>query len=452
MLILDSGIHTVTCGKLGSRQNITMSKAQLTSLLSMSPRHSSPELPDGSSVGCKSWRRKRGFERWPVTAEEAQFPLAFSFKVHKDPDMFVRLLSVVWRPHNVYCVHVDFKSPPDVYHHIANVTRCFDNVLLVRTRVLVVHASITSLEADLKCARLVLRSPVPWRYHINLCGQDFPLKTNLEMVQIVSALDGSNDVENYPPSNTKPFKTRHHIVDGKIQESGMPKPPFEGNLTLRKGSAYNTVSRAFLKWALKDQVHKDFLLWLNDTWAPDELFWATISYREAAPGGPRTTVRHDREHVLSKAVNWRWDPYNCRGTYVRAVCVFSSLDLPWLLARHELVANKFNGLNDSLILECLEQELERRALAGFTEWLLTVATNSQQSREYGDSLLPSSSSQQEGVSRHSNHHNKRDVTQRLLKEVSKSSGPWVAAAAAGRGWPRLSSLNWSLYRSLPQFP
>ena len=34
-----------------------------------------------------------------------------------------------------------------------------------------------------------------WKYFINLTGQEFPLKTNYEIVQILKAYKGANNVE-----------------------------------------------------------------------------------------------------------------------------------------------------------------------------------------------------------------------------------------------------------------
>ena len=50
------------------------------------------------------------------------------------------------------------------------------------------------LEPELVCMRELLRF-TKWRYFINLTGQEFPLKTNLELVRIMKALNGSNDME-----------------------------------------------------------------------------------------------------------------------------------------------------------------------------------------------------------------------------------------------------------------
>ncbi|KAK7098542.1 beta-1,3-galactosyl-O-glycosyl-glycoprotein beta-1,6-N-acetylglucosaminyltransferase 4-like [Littorina saxatilis] len=432
MLYLNSTITNVACSGLLSRRilNTTQLKTFLDILgpFAYDPRKHS-ERTSRDKGFCEDLQMKRGFYRWPVTQQEEEFPLAFSFKVHKAPDMFERLLSVLWRPHNFYCIHVDFKAPHDVFSHVENISRCFPNVVLTPTRLDVKYASIVSLQADLDCTKLALKSPVKWKYHVSLCGQEFPLKTNLEMVQLITALNGTNDVENYAPSAyfaALSYKYKSVISNGVNKQTNVSKEPFQHKeVAIRKGSAYNTLSRPFVEWVLSfDQVSHDFLEWLNGTWAPDELFWATLSYRQGAPGGPGMEVRHDTDSVLTKAVNWRWDAYKCRGIFApyRSSCIFSSLDLPWLLKRHELIANKFDSHLDSTVLDCLELELERRAIAGYLEIRSALITS-------GSANISGSAGQ-----------------------GSRSSVLSMNASRFAVGsWPVVSSLNWTFYRSLPTF-
>ena len=42
--------------------------------------------------------------------------------------------------------------------------------------------------------RRLLAHPARWRYLLNLTGQEFPLKTNRELVAILQAFRGANDV------------------------------------------------------------------------------------------------------------------------------------------------------------------------------------------------------------------------------------------------------------------
>ncbi len=42
-----------------------------------------------------------------MTLEERGFPLAFSVLLYEEAEQAERLLRAVYRPHNVYCIHVD---------------------------------------------------------------------------------------------------------------------------------------------------------------------------------------------------------------------------------------------------------------------------------------------------------------------------------------------------------
>ena len=259
MVFMESGLINLICSGLSSQRIANQSQLDTLQHLvngSLLPgRHNNNR---GVTKDCQASRLKYAFNRWPVTTQEEQFPLAFSFKLHKYPDMFERLLSVLWRPHNLYCVHVDSKTPPDVYWRIVNVTSCFPNVVLTQTRINVVYASITSLYADIECVKVALNSSVKWRYHINVCGQEFPLKTNLEMVQILTALNGTNDVENYSPNVlfiNLSYKYKSAIHRGRNLHTHVTKAPFpDSSVQIRKGSAYNCLQRRFLDWALRDEV------------------------------------------------------------------------------------------------------------------------------------------------------------------------------------------------------
>lgn len=54
------------------------------------------------------------------------------------------------------------------------------------------------LEAELVCMRALLASGRPFKYFINLTGQEFPLKTNLDLVRILSTFNGANDIQSSP--------------------------------------------------------------------------------------------------------------------------------------------------------------------------------------------------------------------------------------------------------------
>lgn len=132
---------------------------------------------------------------------------------------FERLLRAIYAPQNIYCVHVDKKSEPSFRSAIMAITSCFPNVFMVSQAVDVVYTGWSRVQADLNCMADLYNASTKWKYFINLCGQDFPLKTNLEIVRMLSSLRGGNSMETETMPGAKKWRVSnvHQIVDGKLQ-------------------------------------------------------------------------------------------------------------------------------------------------------------------------------------------------------------------------------------------
>lgn len=136
------------------------------------------------------------------------------------------------------------------------------------------------------------------------------------------------------------------------------------------GSAYFTLSREFVYFVHWSSLAKDFLAWSEDTFSPDEHFWATLV---RVPGVPGEVPRSDPEisELISKThlVKWSYlenDLYpECTGVSVRSVCIYGAAELRWLLNYGHWFANKVDPTVDPVLIECLEEKLEekRRRLA-----------------------------------------------------------------------------------------
>ena len=144
---------------------------------------------------CTRFVARRRYAIWPMNSEEAMFPIAFSILIFKDVEQFERLLRAIYRPQNLYCVHVDNKSSPDIHTAVNVIARCFENVFVLQRSFDVHWGAFSVLEPELACMKRLLRRSKKWKYFINLTGQEFPLKTNWQIVQILKAFNGSNNME-----------------------------------------------------------------------------------------------------------------------------------------------------------------------------------------------------------------------------------------------------------------
>ncbi len=147
------------------------------------------------------------------------FPIAFTIVAHKDFARLARLFRMIYRPQNAYCIHIDSRSTPEFRRAVKELTMCYAgdrNVVLVKEKesVAVNWGDASVIQPQMICARKLLTSvKINWKYVVNCVGQEFPLRTNVELVEALKALKGANLIES--TSNTELWRLFEH------------KPPFE---------------------------------------------------------------------------------------------------------------------------------------------------------------------------------------------------------------------------------
>ena len=143
---------------------------------------------------CDKFKKERQYILQPLSQEESDFSIAFSIVVFKDMEQIERLLRAIYRPQNHYCLHVDIKSNKQVKEAVANLANCFDNVFISSRSVDVQWGWFSVLEPELICMQDLLKYK-KWKYFINLTGQEWPLKTNEDLVKILKTFNGANSME-----------------------------------------------------------------------------------------------------------------------------------------------------------------------------------------------------------------------------------------------------------------
>ncbi|XP_055453990.1 beta-1,3-galactosyl-O-glycosyl-glycoprotein beta-1,6-N-acetylglucosaminyltransferase 3 [Psammomys obesus] len=328
------------------------------------------------TADCEHFKTQRKFIEFPLSKEEADFPIAYSMVVHEKIENFERLLRAVYTPQNIYCVHVDQKSPETFKQAVRAIASCFPNVFLARKLVSVVYASWSRVQADLNCMEDLIQSPVPWKYFLNTCGTDFPIKTNAEMVQALKLLNGQNSMESEVPPTHKTSRWKYHYeVRDTLHITGKRKTPPPNNMTMFTGNAYMVASRDFIEHVLSDSKAQQLIEWVKDTYSPDEHLWATLQRAPWMPGSAPLHRKFDLSDMRSIARLTKWQdhegdieagaPYTpCSGMHQRAVCIYGSGDLHWILQNQHLLANKFDPKVDDNVLQCLEEYLRHKAIYG----------------------------------------------------------------------------------------
>ena len=329
----------------------------------------SDEEIEQRASNCTSLKRESNYIIGATSKLEMDYPIAFSILIHENAQQFEYLLRHIYRPQNVYCVHIDAKSPSALHAAIKRITECFQNVFIASKLETIIYAGFARLQADINCMSDLLTRKEKWKYLLNQVGSVFPLRTNLEMVKILKIYNGANDIEGIRLNsylkkrlevsylNVYPKKGTPHLVKTNTTK---PAPPHE--IRIVKGSAYGVFSRDFVQFALTDRKARDLLEWSRDTLTPDEHYWSTLHHigenpQFHAPGG----FKGDPVKKPWLAAYAAWPPRDkCSGAVVHGVCVFGVGDLPTLLIRREFFANKFSLGVEPASLFCMSRWITSR--------------------------------------------------------------------------------------------
>lgn len=238
-----------------------------------------------SPLQCSDLIKNLHFITRPLSRVEEVYPLAFILTIHKELELFVRLLRAIYMPQNVYCIHVDAKAPQEYRKAIQKLVSCFPNTLLSSRSETVTYAGFSRLQADLNCMKDLVKSKIAWKKVVNLCGQDFPVMTNLELVQYMDSQKW-RDI-NMTPGIKQPASMRYRtqcqykeIVGSHVAPKGLglKKRPPPHNLEIYFGTAYYALTRPFVDFVLKSLIAHELLEWSRDTFSPDEHYWVTLNH------------------------------------------------------------------------------------------------------------------------------------------------------------------------------
>ena len=231
-----------------------------------------------------SWLTKEFDRPYYVSEFELQFPLAFALNVYNAPQQIFRFLKVIYRKHNVYCLHYDQKSDPQFKQLMIQMANCLPNVIVPSVIENVIWGWHTIVDAQMNCfdQLLKVRAWYPWRYVITLCGKEIPLRTNREMVQALSKLNGTSAIKLTTGNMERNrFDFRHILKDGAVKQTEETLESIPFNFTIQKSMAYVGLTEPFIDFLLHNKTAATFRKFMDQTKIPDEHFIASLY---AAPG------------------------------------------------------------------------------------------------------------------------------------------------------------------------
>ena len=228
---------------------------------------------------CQNYKKTRGYDKLLTISEqiEIDYPISYAILTYQHAEQIDRLLRLIWRPQNHYCFHIDSKSTDSFKQAIKSISNCFDNVFITNKSENIYWGSFSILQAELNCMQDLLNENKKWNYLIHMSGNEFPLKTNYELVKILNMYNGTNEIK---ISNLKmdEYRYKYKFDDLKLMESRyinlkklkLKQPP-PLNYSIMKGYTNAILSREFTEYVLTNQNVQTLIKWSKDMLIPDEM-------------------------------------------------------------------------------------------------------------------------------------------------------------------------------------
>jgi len=141
----NSECSTITCKRLLVGDNEAVEAAvKFTNTHERKAKKENEVLTN--ALNCEEFRKRGGYRRTPVRPSDSEFPIAFSILVHWHLEQFERLLRAIYRPQNVYCIHIDTKTSRTFHSAVVAIAQCLDNVYIATRPQLVVYAGFSRLQ------------------------------------------------------------------------------------------------------------------------------------------------------------------------------------------------------------------------------------------------------------------------------------------------------------------
>lgn len=317
-----------------------------------------------------SWLRESFASNLYNSELEESFPIAFTFVVYDSPQQVLRLLRLLYRPQNTYCIHPDMKSKYKEFFY--TVASCFDNVIIPSKLEDVVWGYYTILAAQMNCMKDLLEyrksTQHKWRYVINLCGKELPLVSNRAIVSKLMKLNGTSSIVPEYCGNDK-YMLRRIKYPAKVNAAHtlqldkhvfLKNRPF--NLSLyHKSSSYNAISYQFGNYLVNNSTAQKFYAYFKKCSNPEEHYYATLFMMPGVPGGYNKSIPVSDYFRVAGAfwVFKKRKDCECHGQIIHAVCIITAADLAYAVTmkKSELFINKyFYGL-DHTVMSCMEERI-----------------------------------------------------------------------------------------------
>jgi hypothetical protein len=273
--------------------------------------------------------------------------IAYLILVHRFPEQFKRLFKAIYDPSNLYVVHVDKNSGREIEADIRDFLKTFPNTDMIAGKK-ALWGGYSLVDAELRGMERLLEMGSTWTHFINLSGQDFPLKTQAQIMAHLSAnpdrefIKVMDQKRQRPDTMSRVGKWVFELKD-RIVRTGLSRP-FLYRAKPYIGNQWMIVSRAFCDFVCHDRRTDRFKRFYRNTFIADEGFFQTVIMNTSTHGA---IINNDM-----RMIDWIPD-----GDIKLRPRTYVTDDAKALIASPDFFARKFDQTIDGVILGILEKHL-----------------------------------------------------------------------------------------------
>jgi hypothetical protein len=241
--------------------------------------------------------------------------LAYFLMLHNNPAQVRWLTRAISNPHDLFCVHIDRRTPASVRQEFLGMMEGCGNLIVLPSRFMAWGGwNLAAIEAA--AIRALVAHSSDWSYFINLSGTDYPLMHREDMVSELRDQADANyvtllDFDKTPPHVRSRLGRVHVTLWKKRVRTPLPYPLPRDFQIAWKGSNWHILTRDFCEWIANSPLTpkvENYLKWVG---VPDEFLIQTLimnsPFRDTAMDnrrlifwpGPQTVTMAQKDALLS---------------------------------------------------------------------------------------------------------------------------------------------------------
>uniref|UniRef100_A0A0K0ER97 Glycosyltransferase family 92 protein n=1 Tax=Strongyloides stercoralis TaxID=6248 RepID=A0A0K0ER97_STRER len=318
-------------------------------------RYVNNDISNNLNLSCDEIRSRGYYPSKPLSEIEKNYPIAYARNVYSDYYLVELQFLISYAPQNHYCFAIDKKTQL-FRQKMESLAKCFDNVYIPESSYDMTSGGKNQAFSSYECMKYLIKKK--WKYLFILQNDDFPLKTNYELVKILLARNSVMDIGYTNP--TRLIKSRidlskkwdHKSLNFKKDNNTIfDDSLLNEKMAFQKGYSAHGMPRESVEYIINKIDITKYLKQISiGRFGEDEMTWQTLfsdEYIKIPQWVHKSCVSeyyNEKTYMIRKAF---WYKKNCKTKMLlHSVCIMGVEMLNDLKNDYHYFINKFKSSKD----------------------------------------------------------------------------------------------------------